>query len=484
MTKTQNLQITYASVWELAGPNVISNILMVAVPFAHLWIVSPLGPEISAAVVAGGRINFLLMSAVMALSVATTALVARAWGAENAKEASSAMSASLWMTFYLSIFLAFPTYLTAPWVASIFNLDPHTTKEAIAYIRPLAFVNGIFAFILSITTAFRAIGDVIRPMKYTALTTVLSIVFSYAAVHGILVPELGVSGIPIGTGVGHLFSLIPYFFFIWRKKYKLHFTTGAYKDGRNIRQLIKIGMPAAIEQAIIQTSFIVFLMIVSDFGTAAFAAYGIGITILSVCIVVGLGIGAASSTLTGQALGAKNYIAAYSAGWKSMRLAIFIMSVLALGIFLMKTPLAALLSADNEVRDLTEFFIIILAVIQPLMGIEFAIGGALRGAGDTKYPLYVSLAGILFGRLALGIIVIATNGTVELLYSVIIVDYAIKAALLVQRFRGNAWLQIGEKHIPAAVQSEAGVSREAVRSYYRGHSSKSQNADKTNQQGK
>jgi len=463
-------ELSYQKVWRLAGPNIISNILMVSISFAQLWIVAPFGPEASAAVVTGGRVHFLLMAVAMALSIATTAVVARAWGGGDNEEASAATTASLSLSVLMSFFLGTVTYIFAPDFIAVFNLDELTTELAIAYVRPAAVLNFIFALALTIATSFRAIGDVVRPLVFSAFATFFAITGSYVLVHGLVgFPQMGVSGVPYGAAFGQL-TVVLWFAVKWGLgRYVLKPVPNAVASKHRLSQLLHIGMPSALEQILIQSSFLAFMVLVSSYGTAALAAYGMGITVLSVCIVVGLGFGAASATLSGQSLGANDPAAAMQNGWAAMRLALVGMTLLSIITYSFRVPLAALLSIDPEVRAHTEFFIMILALIQPLMAIEFAIGGALRGGGDTRFPLYVSFAGMIVGRLSIGLAVWWLGGSIEMLYAVIIADYVIKATMLVVRFRSGKWLRDAGKHIPLAVQSVAGVSRETVRSYAASH---------------
>lgn len=466
-------KLSYRSVWQLAGPNIASNILMVSISFAHLWIIAPFGPEASAAVVTGGRIHFLLMSASMALSVATTAVVARAWGADDAHEASEATTSSLTLAILISICLGAVTFLFAESFVSLFNLDPVSSRLAVEYVRPAAVLNTIFALALTVFTAFRAIGDVVRPLWFSAVATIVGTFGSYALVHGSLgLPEMGMAGIPWGTAAGQ-FIVVLWFGFNWlTHRYDLFPTTHAVFDTARLKQLAQIGMPAAMEQVVLQGSLVLFMILVAGYGTAAFAAYGIGITILSICIVIGMGFGAASATLSGQSLGAKDPEAARANGWLAMKMAVACMTVVALTTIAFKAQLAAMLSVDPDIRRYTEFFIIVLAIIQPLMAIEFAIGSALRGAGETRYPLLVTFIGVLLVRFSVGYIVIYFDGPVEAIYAVIIIDYAVKSLLLVLRFRSDKWIANIDDHAPLALQSLAGIVRAPVRRYFSRKSNK------------
>ncbi len=459
--------LSYRSIWQLAGPNIASNILMVSISFAHLWIIAPFGPEASAAVVTGGRIHFLLMSASMALSVATTAVVARAWGAENLQEASEATTSSLTLAVLISLGLGSVTFLFAEPIVGLFGLDPTTSQLAVDYVKPSAILNIFFALALTVFTAFRAVGDVVRPLRFSAIATIFGTLGSYILVHGSFgLPEMGMAGIPWGTAAGQLFVVL-WFGFSWlTRRYVFFPTTHAVFDTVRLKQLARIGMPAAMEQVVLQSSLVLFMILVAGYGTAAFAAYGIGITILSICIVIGMGFGAASAALSGQNLGAQDPEAARTNGWMAMKMAIICMTAVALVTFAFKTQLAAMLSVDPDIRRYTEFFIIVLAIVQPLMAIEFAVGSALRGSGETRYPLIVTFIGVVLVRFGVGFIVILLEGPVEAIYAVIIADYLVKATLLVLRFRSDSWIKDQDNHAPLAVQSLAGLARAPVRNYF------------------
>jgi Na+-driven multidrug efflux pump len=119
------------------------------------------------------------------------------------------------------------------------------------------------------------------------------------------------------------------------------------------------------------------------------------------------------------------------------------MTLIGVTIVFFARPLALLFSDDPEVVGLTIDFIWILGCVQPLMAIEFALGGSLRGAGDTFYPMVTVFFGLFLARLIpaaiLGVLLAAP---LQLVWCALIGDYAVKSALLIRRFRGNRWKTI------------------------------------------
>ena len=100
-------------------------------------------------------------------------------------------------------------------------------------------------------------------------------------------------------------------------------------------------------------------------------------------------------------------------------------------------------SSDPAVIALTVDFIWILGAVQPLMAIEFALGGGLRGAGDTRFPLLTIFIGLFVCRLVpASVAALVYGASIQLVWSALILDYSIKALLLVVRFQRGRWKRI------------------------------------------
>jgi Na+-driven multidrug efflux pump len=93
--------------------------------------------------------------------------------------------------------------------------------------------------------------------------------------------------------------------------------------------------------------------------------------------------------------------------------------------------------------------------VQALMAIEFTLGGALRGAGDTVFPFVTVISGLTFGRLAFAALFMMLGKPIEWIYAALIADYVIKGVMFVTRFRGGAWKRIQLEREEALVLSDA-----------------------------
>jgi putative MATE family efflux protein len=430
-------------VWELAWPAILSNLLYSAVGLVDIKIVGSLGAPAVAAVTTGHRMFFVLQAVLMAITAGTTALVARAWGANDHAEAQRVTRASLTVCVGLALLLTLPGLLFAESLAGIFRLEPETVALAATFIRWLSIFNVGFAASFVIGVALRAAGDTKTPLWVGAFTNVVNVVLVYALVYGRLgLPALGVAGAAIASGIAFSSGALLMLWLWMAGRVRLRPGWGPALERARVRRLLHIGYPAALEQVAWQGGFLIFLWIVALYGTAPYAAYGIGVQILAFSFVVGFGFQIASSTLVGQHLGAEDPEGAARSGWRATWLSVAAMVGLGGSIIAAAPAIASFMIDDPEVVRLTVFFIYVLGAVQPLMAIEFTLGGALRGAGDTRFPLYAVLTGLVGVRCVLAGLFSWLDLPVEWVYGALIADYVVKTSMLTGRFLRGRWKTI------------------------------------------
>ena len=408
-------------IWELAWPAILSNLLFAVIGIISIKIVGSLGAEAVAAVTTGHRIFFGLQAILMAVSAGTTALVARAWGAEDFAEAAHITSVSLLIGNVVAIVLMLPCIIFSTDIAGVFGLDDNTTQQAAEFIKYLSFFNVAFAINMVIGASLRAAGDTMTPLWVGAITNIVNVGLVYALVFGLYgMPEMGVTGAAVANGLSFTVGALILLYLLFGRKLRINVGSLSSLTRKRIRQLIHIGYPAGIEQFVFQGGFIAFLWLVGYYGTEAFAAYGIGVQILSISFVVGFGFSISGATLVGQYLGANDPDGAVRQGWRATWLAIGSMSILSVVIVFFARDIAWYLIQDELVVEHTVAFIYIMAIAQPLMAIEFTLGGCLRGAGDTRFPLMTTMVGLIGVRVGLAAVFTYLGLTVEWIYGALI----------------------------------------------------------------
>jgi putative MATE family efflux protein len=430
-------------IWKLAWPAIVGNLLHSTVALIDIKIVGSLGASAVAAVTTGNRMFFVLQAVLMAITAGTTAMVARAWGAGDRNEAARVTRASAIACGGLSLVLTVPGIVFAYPMAAVFRLDAETTALAATFIRWLSVFNVAFALFFVVGVALRAAGDTLTPLWIGAITNVINVGLVYGLVYGEFgLPALGVQGAAIANGVSFSLGALILLSLWVGGKLRIGLGTGRSLERPRLAQLLYIGYPAAIEQAVWQAGFIAFMWIVAIYGTAPYSAYGIGVSILSFSFVVGWGFSIAASTLVGQHLGADDPEAAARSGWRALWYAMIPMVLLGGSIVATAEEISRWIIDDPEVVHYTVVFIYILGAMQPLMAVEMALGGALRGAGDTRFPLYATLVGLIGVRVALAGAFAWLGLSAEWIFAALIGDYVAKALILGGRFIAGGWKDI------------------------------------------
>ena len=430
------------SVWTLAWPSMTLFALQSLVGVVDFMFVASLGTQAIAGVGVAVQIQFLTFGLLEAVTTGTVALIAREMGSGRPTEAARVMRTALALAavFGALLMLAIPAsdlFVRGMGVApEVVSLGGRCLRILLAFSIPVS-VGATLAM------GLRGAGDVRTPLAIGIVTNLVNVVACWVLIFGRFgAPALGAEGSVWASGIAFVTGAL-LLLWLWRRgtlvlpavPWRGHAASGL------ARRLLRVGIPTAIERGAFQLGLLLFLRIVADFGTEPISAYLIGVRILAFCFVPGFGFASAAATLVGQNLGAGRPDEAARSGWRATAGAVGVMSSVGLAIILFANPLAGSFGAVGaETVRLTVIFIYILGAAQPLMAIEFTLGGALRGAGDTRFPLFALLAGLLVFRLgAAQFLARPIFGTVAAVWACLLADYAVKAILLSWRFRSGRW---------------------------------------------
>jgi putative MATE family efflux protein len=431
-----------AGVWSLAWPSMALYALHALVGIVDFAFVASLGSQAVAAVGVAMQIHFFVFAVLAAITTGTLAVVARESGAGRWQEAGRATRASVLLSAALGALLT----ACAPWsreLVALLGVEGEVAELGGSCLAILLWFNVPFAIEIALSMALRGAGDVRTPLAVGVFANALNVVLCYALVFGRFgFPELGAIGSAVAGGVAFCAGALALLgLWGWGALALPARVAGPSLTPATSWRLLRIGLPTAAEQIAFQLGLLIFLAIIALYGTPAVSAYLIGVRILSLCFVPGLGFSTAAATLVGQRLGASRPDLAARLAWRACLLAILVMGGVGLSIGLAAPRLAQLFGAVGpETLALAVVFIYVLGAAQPLMAVEFAIGGALRGAGDTRFPLYAILIGLFAFRLGAAIAIARPlfDG-VTAVWLCLLADYAVKALLLSLRFASGRW---------------------------------------------
>ena len=288
------------------------------------------------------------------------------------------------------------------------------------------------------TSAMRAAGDARTPMFLTSAGAVLSVILAYVLIN---VLEVGPMGAAYAQAFTWFVGMSAMFALLWRGVAGLSIAGGPWRLTRTtMRRIFAISLPSAAESATFSFGILALVGLVFRLGTDSVAAHQIVGQIETFSFFPCIGFSAAASALVGQALGMRDRERALRAGWAAAGMAL-VWATLAGAAFVAFA--AFLLGLFTNAPAVVTAGVVALAIVglgQPAQAVIFAIGGALRGAGDTRYPLIVSLVNWFLIRLPLAYVLTFPLGLgLPGIWLAVTADYFVRAALLAWRFRSGAW---------------------------------------------
>jgi putative MATE family efflux protein len=432
-------------IWSLAWPVIIAMSVESVVGLIDMLMVGRLGPDAVAAVGVGTQVLFTVSAGMIAVGTGALALVARYVGAGDRRAAEGVLAQSMLIGLGAAMVLILPILIWAPSILGVFGVEEAVVRVGSPYVRLVMIGVPADAMIFIVALGLRGAGDTRTPLVVSVVVAVVKLVSSYVLIFGKLgMPALGVVGAAAGTVLAFACGALLMVVLLLRGDLVLRIgRQDMHLNLDTIRRVLSIGYPAAIEHVAMQAGFVVYIVFASRYGTSAVAAYFIGVRILALSFLPGFGFSAAAAALVGQNLGAGRPRSAARSGWNSTRLATYLMSVGGALIFVAARPIARLFVDDEEVVADAVSFIYVLAAVQPLMAIDFTLGGALRGAGDTRFPLLAVILGFYGCRLGL-----ATAVTfwwqlgVFWLWFALVGDYLARSLLKGYRFHSGRWQTI------------------------------------------
>ena len=440
------MQGTRGDVLRLAIPTVGEQILNMMVSMANTYMVGHMGSATLTAVGLGTQVVMLASSFFTAVATANTALVARSVGSGNRDRASDALGQSV----LLGLLLGLVATILGAALASNAMVWLRAPVDVLPLGRDYLAINSLSYVLMSLmfigNAALRGAGDTRTPLGIMAVVNIINVLVTYACMEGwgpleplgVKSPALGAT---IGRSVGGLIVLA--LLLRGRAGLKLRLSSVVRPNWPQLRSIVSIGMPTGIEQVIMRVGQAVFSSLVAGLGIAAYAAHQITITSLSASYMPGFAFGGAATTLVGQHLGAQDSERAKQASHEAWKMAAGFMAIAGLTMFVLAPQAVGLFIDEPAVIQMGTTCLRILGIVQPVLAGMFVFSGALKGAGDTRWPMLITGGNIWLVRLPLGrLLALALGLGLTGIWITMAVDLSVRAFLFWARFRTGRWQKI------------------------------------------
>ena len=459
--KIVNSKTNLRPMLRLALPVVIEQLMIMMVTWTdHYLTAQYLETPHLAAINLMAYVLWVLPSIFAAIGVGATALVSRFFGAGEYEKAKFVTNQAITIALMLLTVITTVAWMYPRELIDIMQLPPAATDAGAQYFKIIIPVFPFAIMHMIGNACLRGAGDIMSGFITMAIVNVINVGCSLGLVTGWgPFPEMGWEGIAIGTAIGYAIggSIIMAYLIRGRFHLKLHFSK-MKPNLKMISRILKIGIPGGIDMLMVVSFQMWFLSIVNSMGNVAAAAHGTAIRIEALAYLPGHAFGMAATTMVGQFLGAGIPARASKSTWLACLWGGSVMTLAGLIFFFSADSITNIFAGEKtaEAVGLAAPLIRIVSVSMPSLAIVIIMTGALRGAGDTIFPLIFSFIGLLFIRIPLAyylcwdqisipftdIVITGRNMGVEGAWYAMVADIVLRSFLILGRFQHGGWKHI------------------------------------------
>ena len=434
----------------LALPAILEQILTTMVNYVDTAMVGSLGAGATAAVGINSPVIWLLNGAMQGVGVGYSVLVAHAIGARDEGRARHTIVQSVTAILACGLVLLALMLALSGFIPRWLGAEPDVLPQAVAYLR-------IFSLSLPFGASLAIMGAIVRCMGNARLPLILNtaanltnmalnflLIYPTRTIGGVRVwgAGLGVAGAAVATAISiavaggcMLLSM-----FLRRDGFRLSLREDWRPDPALVRRAARLGLPYIAERFAINFGQIATTWIIGTVGTVAMAANHIAVTAEGLCYLPAYGISYAATTLVGQSVGAGDTEGARKYGSLSGWCGFLLCAATGGLLFLFAPQLASIFNDDPAVVAEAARVLRIVAPAEPFFAAFIVMAGALRGAGDTKFPMFLCL-GCMWGvRIVLSPILVFGLGVgLAGVWTAMAADLVFRGAGCVLRWRSGRW---------------------------------------------
>ena len=441
--------------FDLAIPVMVTGGFRVLLRVADFLMVGiAIGDTAIAALELGFQYYFVGFGLSLALSSGTISVVSRLQGADRPERANLAVKQSLWLSLLVSVPLTVAAWLYAAPLIDVLTNDPATVRLGAVYLQIVMLSLSFRFWSMIAARALAGSADTRTPMYVRLLTLPTNVVLNAVLIFGWgPFPELGVAGAAWGTAVANTLAAVVFFALLVSGRYVVRFPlSGPQVDHSLCREIVRVALPLTGMRLLQTFGRFPFLFVLGVLGTPVVAAYAIGRRVMLLALMPAWGYATAASTLVGQSMGAGDDAAASDYGWQTMRIALATQLLFGAVLVLAARPIA--MAFGTAYPDLAVQFIRVFGVVVAGFSVSRTMRGSLRGAGDTRWPLYGTFAGSYLVRLPVAALALPAGYAVTVLgvsvapglgwglpaiFVALIADFYVKAGVNTARFWTGKW---------------------------------------------
>jgi len=367
------------------------------------------------------------------------ALISRFIGQGRKRRASALLYSLVIFAAFLSMFVTVGGYFGSHSIYALMGAQSDVVELGGAYFKILS-LGIVMIFIDNLLyNALSAAGDTKSSLYIKLFSAFLNAGLNYIFIFGHFgVEAMGIEGAAIATVMAYSFNVGAYYILIKKMNSKLDFLP--IVRTKDIVRVLKIGWSAALDRGISSMSFLVFVSIITAYGTAELAGYQVGLRVEGIAFMPGFGFAIAGMALVGQNIGANDYNKAYNMGIISGRIAYIFMGSVGVVLILFPEFLVSFFTKDTLTISVASKYLILVGLAQIPLAIMFVYSAALRGAGATKTTLKINVSSLWFLRVVPSYIAYHMGYGIVVIFIIMNVETLIKGLIYWYIYQKRTWL--------------------------------------------
>ncbi len=445
----------------LAAPVLVEETLTLMVTWTDWWLTGHFlregGDAVKAAMGLMGYTMWLIPSMFAAVAIGATALIARRVGEGKFNAAQHTTNQAILVGIGLAVAATLLTALAGDDFIRVMQLRNGAAAYANTYLQIIVPVIPLIMFTQVGSACLRGAGDTVTGSVAKSIVVLVNIAVSTTLVMGLFgIQPLGWQGIAYGTAIGHAVGGVILLIALLGGRAGMKLNWPMLKPHISlIRRLMRIGIPGGIEILVLLMSQLVFVAIINSLGEAAAAAHGLAVQIEACAFLPANAFQVAAATIVGQFLGAGRPDRATRGALACVSVALAIVAVAGIAMFFGGHLLSAFFTGDIDhptTRKAAELLRIV-ALALPSLAIVMVTSGALRGAGDTIWPLIITMLGFFLIRIPLAVVLSMEQVNLPILglefaggglgvagaWIAMAIDLVLRSVMISARFVSGGW---------------------------------------------
>lgn len=328
-------------------PYLLSYFLQTLYGLADLFIIGQFGSVADTSSVSiGSQVMHMITVMIVGLAMGSTVMISRQIGEKQNEKAAKSVGNTIVMFMSVSVVITVILLFLIKPIVSVMSTPEEAVNGTIDYLI-VCFIGIPFITAYNIISSiFRGLGDTKSPMCFIAVACVCNIALDFLFI-GMF--NLGPLGAALGTTISQAISVIVSLIVIIKMKTGIKVKKTDFKlEKSTISEILKIGVPVAIQDGFIQVAFIIITVFANNRGLDDSAAVGIVEKIISIIFLVPSSMLSTVSALSAQNLGANEERRAKLTLWYSTAIAVIYGIIISIIVFFAAKPFVSIFNDKSE----------------------------------------------------------------------------------------------------------------------------------------